>query len=67
MNILEPTKSCNGLININHFYFSKDYVDLLFKNADKVQRLQLNENEANLLKLVGFFASGKCPRLQMGV
>ena len=38
---------------------SEDYVDLLFSIVDKFQKLNLNENERNLLKCVAFFSSGK--------
>ena len=43
----------------NRFYCSPEYDRLLFTMVDRLQKLNLDENERNLLKLVGFFDNGK--------
>ena len=40
-------------------YCSPEYDRLLFTMVDRLQKLNLDENERNLLKLVGFFNNGK--------
>ena len=41
------------------FTFRYRYEELLFRIVRRLQELNLDENERNLLKLVGFFDNGK--------
>ena len=45
--------------SISSLYCSPEYDRLLFTMVDRLQKLNLDENERNLLKLVGFFDNGK--------
>ena len=47
------------LSKILYFRCSPEYDRLLFTMVDRLQKLNLDENERNLLKLVGFFETGK--------
>ena len=51
---------CQKEMDLFHLFFcSPEYDRLLFTMIDRLQKLNLDENERNLLKLVGFFDNGK--------